>query len=684
MRFLSAAAVLLSTALLFQAPLISARFFLPWFSGATGIWNVTLAFLFVAILVGFLYAAASIRLLKLRAQAFVHGGLLAIAALYALLFPMAPGVELAPTPDTTPIRFLLTVLLRTIGPECSLLAATALLVPVWSSVRNQTAGHSRLYPIGFGGAISCVLVYPFLIEHCLRPRVQASIWTGLFVLAAAVTATVALSVRHPAPALELSHTPAERRSPDLLSYLKWMLLASVPAALLLVVTARLSRSLGASPFIWGLSLAVYLLTLLICLTTDGWQWKRSQLPIPALGIAGLMCGLVRSDMDAGAGFLLITFLGGLFACSLLCHGELARRKPPPQHLTAFYLCLSVGVALGGISIAIVAPHLFRNNWDLSLAIDASILIGLFTIYRDQNTSFRDPAWIGLAILLFIISSNVDGNIRERIDNYRLAERDFYGTIRVADYRGVGSHSPPYRTVADEAYIYGSQTLDRRRRNEPTPPYEANSGVGRTIQVTRSGSTAETGQRVGIIGMGAGAAAAYGRLGDRYWFFELRPSLINIAQTQFAFSADSEAVVETVMGGQRPALDRMPSLQLDVLVLDPLAFGAPPISLLTQEAFQTYFRHLKPTGVLCINVSRGKLRLQPIVAQIGKSLGKETLLVKSAAGGRHSVISTWLLVTSNQAFLNDPRIRNEASEPDTDASLKKWTDDDADIFTALRW
>ena len=55
------------------------------------------------------------------------------------------------------------------------------------------------------------------------------------------------------------------------------------------------------------------------------------------------------------------------------------------------------------------------------------------------------------------------------------------------------------------------------------------------------------------------------------------------------------------------LEQEPPQGFDVLVVDAFSGDSIPVHLLTREAFELYFRHLKPHGVLAVHISNQYLK-----------------------------------------------------------------------------
>jgi SAM-dependent methyltransferase len=404
-----------------------------------------------------------------------------------------------------------------------------------------------------------------------------------------------------------------------------------------------------------------------------------------LSLAAMAYCLLDGKEHLDIWVLLSVFLSGLFLCCLLCHGELARQKPATRYLTGFYLMMSLGGALGGVFVALVAPSVFNAHYELPLSIGGCTVVAVVALFQ---TKTQPHFWASLgsmsALTAAILVTLVNG-ARDQVSNCRLSVRNFYGTLQVRDY-GLSAEDPDaYRALTNGTILHGTQFLSPSRRRELTTYYGEASGVGRAIVSTRRGPTAVQGQRIGIIGLGTGTCAAYARPGDHYWYFDINPQVIDLARSEFTYLSDSPAKMETVQGDARLSLEKMTPLGLDVLAVDAFTSDSIPIHLLTREGFEMYFRHLKPGGILAVHVSNRYVRLQPVVANIAKDLGKEAVVIHDPAvdGGSGTNSSEWVLVASDSAILSDRQITDASVAVESGAGLRTWTDDYSNLFQALR-
>ncbi|MBC8101604.1 MAG: fused MFS/spermidine synthase [Cytophagales bacterium] len=679
---LFATTIFLSAFLLFQVQPISARFAVPWFGGSAAVWTACLLFFQIALLGGYLYAHASIRFLKPRAQAVLHVALLLISI---FAFSIVPSPAMKPSGTEEPVGRILLLLASTVGLKYFLLSTTGPLLQAWYAARRPSDRYPyRLYALSNFGSMIALLGYPTLVEPLLPLRSQAALWTGGYLLFTVLCAGVALTTpnREGAAADERPELPLSS-APTPGQYAYWVFLSAVASALLLGITDHISQNIAAVPLLWILPLSLYLLTFIVCFGGKDWQGGRRFLGFPMLGIAAMAYCLLDGNAHPGVWLLLGIFLGGLFFCCLLCHGELARQKPAPRYLTAFYLMLSLGGALGGSFVALVSPALFNAHYELPIALGACALVAVAALYSDRQGRGFQASLLSLSALTALILYTLTVGARGQAAGARVSLRSFYGVLQVRDYGGKAADTTAYRALTNGTILHGTQRLDPTERRTPTTYYARDSGIGRAISATRS---PKVGQRVGIIGLGTGTCAAYGQPGDQHWYFDINPQVIEIARSEFSYLKDSPAQTATVLGDARLSLEKMPPLGLDVLAVDAFTSDSIPIHLLTEEAFATYFRHLRPGGVLCVHVSNRYVRLQPVVAATLRKWGtsRKAVVISSDDEDRTgATASEWVLITNSDRLLKRRDMRSAAQPLETEPGLRPWTDDYSNLFQVLK-
>ena len=679
--------IFLSAFLLFQVEPMIAKMIVPWFGGSASVWTACLLFFQTALLLGYAYAHWSTARLNPVVKGRVHIGLLlvSLAALPSLIaLRSGVGGHWAPSRTEEPTGRILLLLLVTIGLPFFLLSSTGPLLQAWAAhLASRGKSPYRLYALSNAGSLLALLGYPALIEPTLTLRQQAVSWSVGYVGFAILCGMIALRQPHDAALpVETEGIDDSAGRPSFVIHLVWVGLAAVPSVLLLAVTNHLSQNVAAIPFLWVLPLTLYLLSFIVCFGPSQWEWKPAFLPLPALAV-GTMAYAYSQQFDTGSTSIqtiIAVFALGLFACCILCHGELARLKPPPQFLTSFYLMLSLGGALGGVFVALIAPHLFSGYWELPLGIGACAVVALFVLYREPRRGWwRDWQWLTAAALTAGLLYFLANDVRDSISSFKLTERNFYGVLRVNDPDDPTADGAT-RTLTNGVINHGEQFLDPKRRRQPTTYYGPDSGVGLAIREAQARGPA----RVGVIGLGTGTLACYGRPQDWFRFYDINPQVVQVANTQFTFLRDCPAAHDVVLGDARLSLEREPSQQFDVLAVDAFAGDSIPIHLLTKEAFALYFRHLKPGGVLAVHVSNLYLDLTPVVALSAQSVGKEARLVETTADTDADLADTdWVLVSARPAFWDGPLLKSATQPITAHRRLRLWTDDYSNLYQIVK-
>jgi SAM-dependent methyltransferase len=376
------------------------------------------------------------------------------------------------------------------------------------------------------------------------------------------------------------------------------------------------------------------------------------------------------------------FAVGLFVCCMVCHGELARLKPHHSRLTSFYVTIALGGALGGVFVALIAPRVFSGFYELPVGLAACACVVLAVLRADPESglggSWKRPAPLAAGLLTLAVAAYLGFVIHERGKDARVMARNFYGGLKVMDSTADDSDEP-VRVLMHGTITHGEQYLNPMFQGRPTTYYGPNSGVGRAIRQDRENGPV----RVGVIGLGAGTLAAYGRAGDYFRFYEINPLVLRLAQTEFTYLKICKARLEVALGDARLSLEREPAENFDVLAVDAFSSDAIPVHLLTREAFVLYFRHLKPDGVLAVHVSNKHLDLTPVVKLAAASLHKDARVVDTEDEENDVFGSTWVLVTSGDGFFDKWPMRTAAVAVPMPRKMRMWTDDYSNLFQILK-
>jgi SAM-dependent methyltransferase len=657
--------------LLFQIQPIIARLILPWFGGAASVWSACLLFFQVVLLLGYLYAHLLVRWLRPRAQFFLHIAALGVSL---LALHVIPNPAWKPLGGEDPVLRIVALLAACVGLPYLLLASTGPLLQAWYARTHHVAFPYRLFAVSNLGCLLALLTYPVLVEPLVATSHQARIWSisyAAFCLFAGAAAWRSRRVSPPPPETDGDATIVEEH-PARSSYVLWLALTACSSTLLLAITNYVSQNIASVPFLWILPLSLYLLSFVLTFERDRWYRPGIYIGLLGLALSGMCYGLAKFDGSTDIKRVIPLFAGAFFVCCMFCHGELARRRPHSRYLTGYYLTIAIGGALGGVFVGALAPRIFRGFFELPVAIFACAALGM-VVFRGLP-KYLQVAW---AVLTLVLGFTLWTQERLVVKGAILMVRNFYGSIRVTQD---GKLRDPYatRTLVNGTITHGLQYLAADRRRLPTTYYGRQSGVGLAIENTRHSA-----QRVGVIGLGAGTIAAYGRPGDYYRFYDINPRVIEIARRQFSYLLDCPAKVDIVLGDARLSLEREPNQNFDVLAVDAFSSDSIPVHLLTVEAFRLFFHHIRPDGILAVHVSNSHLKLEPVVERLATALGKQNILVDTEDGEDLVYGASWVLVTSQPDVLRQPALAAAGHAVDPKRGLRTWTDDYSNLIQILK-
>lgn len=673
--------ILLSAALLFMVQPMLAHLLLPYFGGGAQVWAACLLFFQSLLLAGYGYAHLLTRFASMRQQGLIHSVML-VLALCTLPWLLQPNLS---SEATSPLWGILTLLTLTIGLPYLLLSATGPLLQYWFAARFPLRSAYRLYALSNLGSFAGLLLYPFVLEPYLPLATQRLYWALGFVVFALGLLLLVWQVLLSKSSIALTKVAVAPLSLQGQPWLRWLGLSVCGVVLLLAVTQQLTQNVPPVPFLWIVPLALYLLSFTLVFNRDSWYQRSVWLYLFAISLVmALLLYYLGRQFDLFS--QLVLYLVLLFSGCMLCHGELARSKPAHGALTAFYLILAAGGVLAGVLVNILAPLLFSKYWEFPLVLLAILWLVSLSQWRQQ--AFWQNTVSALGGVLFIGCFMLAEHWLGQHDVAK--SRNFYGSLTVRDVQIQGQWQ---RQLIDGTTSHGAQYLTPELTQTPLSYYRPATGVALAIKhflpadPNRSASQLQQ-RQLGLVGLGAGALAAYGRPGDSIYFYEINPAVIAAATQHFSYVADSAAEVEIYTGDARLVLaeqwQQQGSKQFDILVLDAFSSDAIPMHLLTREAMALYWQHLLPDGVLAVHISNNYLDLTSVLRNQAEQLGLTALFIPTAADNANPAATEWVLLSRNERFLNQEVLR-QASRP-WPRPLRQsvqWTDQHSDLLSVLK-
>jgi hypothetical protein len=699
---LYAAAIFASAFLIFLVQPMVGKRILPWFGGVPAVWTLCLAFYQTTLFLGYAYAHLMIRFVGPRLQLGIHAAAVAAAVASLPVLPETPPESL----DADPTLAVLRTLTSSVALPFLALASTGPLVQAWFARAHPTRSPYALYAVSNIGSFLALFVYPFVLEPRLPLTATGTLFswgfaaTGLAVLACAVPLARRKLESSSSEGERAGGSAASNDSGGIVSSLLWLGLSGSAVILLMGVTNKLCLDVASIPFLWIVPLATYLLTFILAFSSER-AYRRGPYVTAALVSFAVTLGIEPTAMIV---YQVLAYGVLLFSACMVLHGELYRSRPAANALTRFYLFVSAGGALGGLLVGIAAPLVFDDYYELQVGLLLSGMMVLAVCARDPGSRLR---WDGLGgrwrfvgpVAIAAMGGLVWFEFRpEPFVIHK--ERSFFGVLTVHELTDSTSRK---RTLTNGTTVHGLQFLGKQPRRLPTSYFGRATGLG--LALTSRPSTGAA--KIGVIGLGAGTLAAYGRKGDSMRFYEIDPVVIRLAGPggYFSFVEDSKADVEIVLGDARLSIEaeqaRGDSQDFDILVLDAFSSDAIPIHLMTKEAFTRYFAALAPDGMMAVHVSNRHFQLMSLVSRLAAEFDAHSLQIKTRPVPElQSGLTDWVIIGRDLGALTRLGIRIEkrrrglelppdgilmrrGSEANLDA-VPLWTDDYSDLLSVIRW
>lgn len=714
-------ALFTSAALLFWVQPLVAKMLLPLLGGAPSVWNTCMVFFQALLLAGYAYALLISQKFSLRNQAIIHVILLLAAGL-VLPFALSNRVLSSLPTQTSPIIWLLSTLLVTVGPPFLLLSATAPLLQRWFSHSSHKSASDPyfLYATSNAGSMLALLGFPFLLEPAFAVRTQTLIWAAGYaaLIFLVVTSAMLLNPLKATSRASVVTDTAVEAVPNHKRF-EWVLLAFVPSSLMIGVTTYIATDVASAPLIWIIPLALYLLTFILAFSNT----QLIKLPVAsflfptALLVLGAFLILnPRISIWVTIGLHLLVF----FLAALVSHRRLALSRPQVAKLPEYYFWIAVGGVLGGAFNALLAPLIFSTPIEYPIAIVLACLIRPVTTQEQATKSWwriTFPTFIfiltfglSLAVPRFEFSGRLESGLvlllplalcfalsirRPIVFALSLAammfaaipylnasvqtlatERNFFGVWRVTS-----SSNEDFRRLYHGSTVHGVQFNDPNRKCEPTSYYSKDGPLGQVFDVYNSKPAAKP---VAATGLGAGTIGTYSAKGQQWDFYDIDPAIVRIASDPryFTFLSDcTQASHRMILGDARLRLKEAPTGHYGLLVMDAFSSDSVPAHLLTTEALELYLAKLSTDGVLAFHISNRYLNLEPLLSGLSRRARLSAFIRKDEernVTGRYPAI--WVVMARTDGALGT--IPNDSRWARLQGDIV-WTDDFSNLLSLLK-
>ncbi|GIU74842.1 MAG: hypothetical protein KatS3mg004_1929 [Bryobacteraceae bacterium] len=644
--FLIGPGVVLGSFLLFLVQPMEGKRLLPLFGGSAAVWSACLLFFQSVLLLGYFYAHVVARRLEPRQQAAVHA-LVGLACLAAPRLPSKAGAD---------SLHVLVALAGSVGLPYFLLSTTSPLLQHWLALVEPRSRPYRLSAWSNAACALALVAFPFALEPRFGLSALERAWRALFSVQTALLWAAAFLLWQRNPLAPPRPLVEGARLSERLAWLGWPALGS---AFLVATTAHITQVVAPAPLLWVAPMLAYLLTWVIAFSRESHSGRRLARHA-MIGLLAMSLSMLFLDLQAVLVAKVALYCLGLFLVCLFSHGMLAAGKPDPARLTSFWTHAAAGGALGSLAAGVIAPALLKGYFELPLLMAAAAPLCLWKLRRGPRWATQ-AAWMAAIFAATPSLALVQNHYSNLVD----AGRNFYGSLRVVDEPATAER-PRLRKMLHGLVVHGSQFVGSPLEDTPTAYYGRTSAAG--LLLSRPGPA----RRVGVVGLGAGALAAYGRPGDVFRFYEINPMVIDFSRRYFTYLARSGARIEIAEGDARLTLAAEPPQRYDVLVIDAFSGDSIPAHLLTREAFALYLRHTAPGGVLAFHISNQYADLAPVIRALASAAGVACTRLASPADSRLAALaSVWMVADTSRPATAPPDRRF------------LWTDDENSILRVLR-
>ncbi len=720
------ATIFLSAGLLFAVQPLFTKIVLPFLGGAPSVWSVAMVFFQAMLLAGYLYAHLLTKHLPGAPSVAVH---LVVMLAATVFLPLSMAAGWGRPPAMGAEFWLIGLFLVSIGLPFFALSANAPLLQAWfARTGHPSAGDPYfLYAASNVGSFLALLGYPLLVEPLTRLGQQTQVWSYLFyVLIVFIAGCGFILLRSRNAAASVSRNQKREAPPSARDALIWVVLAAVPSAFLVAVTAHISTDVASSPLLWVVPLSLYLLTFVIVFQTKRIFPHSWFVAIQPYAVLLLISVLVFEELGH-IGMMILINVTAFFITAMVCHGELANRRPAASHLTAFYLWMSVGGMIGGISAGLIAPHLFNwvaeypilmiagllcrpgirlpengREWGVIGAIAVLLGVALLCILK-LGIWPRIVAFNGMMGILLLIGAlwfrhqplrlaGVFASVLALVYAYhwegsgQTLVRSFFGVNKV--YENADGR---FRILMHGTTIHGVQRVRNpdgspvEGRPETISYFSSRSPMAIVFEATKQNRKRPV--KVAVVGLGIGTVACYMRAEDTLDFFEIDQAVVKIATDPKQFSMIEKCKPDSriVLGDARLTLQDTPDSYYDLIVMDAFTSDAVPVHLLTREAMALYLKKLAPGGMVVSHVMNRHMELASVVAGVAAANNAVTRVMQAfeinEPGSYIYGSSVAAVARNDKDFGRLLDLGNWELEP-PDPRQWVWTDDYSNIVGAM--
>lgn len=695
-------AIFLGAFLLFQIQPIISKYILPWFGGASAVWTTAMLFFQTLLLLGYFYVFL-ISKLSLKKQITLHTALLIVAIssiiypLYNYQTPILPNINSKLT-GISPVIQILIVLFTSIGLTYFILSTTSILLQKWFAFTRPGKSPYIFYSLSNTASLLALISYPFLIEPSIQLKMQGLIWSAGFIIYSSFLLICCLQIfisisKSKQKSLKTKNIPLNKSQirKNILSL--WILLPAISSLMLLITTNLLTQSVAPVPFLWLLPLTIYLVSFIICFSGKKWYFRNLYAYVSLIAGYLSLTFIFINIPSLVIGIIIYGLL--LLSICMLCHGELYDLRPKSEHLDIYYLFIALGSGISAIFVGLIAPLFFKGIWETYIGFYLTFLLTIWVFIHYKNSVFykylrrlagSDKELYIVSLIIYpvvIIATAIIFNILFESNPFTVKTwRNFYGVLSVKQKT---SNNTPMISLQYGNVVHGIQLLGKLQQ-EPTSYYTKKSGV---VLAILNHPKYKKNINIGIIGLGTGTLAAYGKKGDTITFYEINPLVYEVAKTEFTYLKNSKAKINVIMGDGRLSLEKeikRDQKRYDLLIIDAFSDDSIPLHLLTKESFAIYLKRITPDrGVLIIHTSNQYIDIKPVIVQAAKYYKLNYAFIfnkKSHFPGSYA--SEWALLSYDKNFLEIPAIA-QAKYADSQKYKKitLWSDNYSNLFQVLK-